>query len=188
MTAVRVPVRPLTAEAFAPYGEVWQSNERPADRRVDQHTGFAHEGQAIVRVIWQPARGLTFTRLERHFAVTQGFVHMGGAPAVVCVAAPTATDNAADVPDPASVVGFRFEAGQGFAYHRGTWHALDRYLLGQPGASFLIINSAPNPTQMVDYGSGVAEDYRDLGNSQPRRRQLPGTFDIRFEIDTAGHP
>ena len=182
MPAIRVPVQPLTPEAFAPYGEVWQAAERPADRRIDHHTNFEHEGKAIVRVIWQPARGLSFVKLERHFAVTQGFVHMGGEPAVICVAPPTETDNPADVPDPTSVVGFQVEAGQGFAYRVGTWHSLDRFLLRPPGASFLIINSAPNPTQMVDYGSGLAEDYRDLGNSTPKRRQLPGSFDIRFEI------
>jgi ureidoglycolate hydrolase len=183
MATVSVPVQPLTAAGFAPYGEVWQTTERPPDARAMVRTGFEHDGRVTVNVIWQPSRGLAFSRLERHFGVTQAFVHLGGEPAVVCVAAPTASDNPADVPDPTDIRGFRVEPGQGFAYRRGTWHSLDRYLLRPPGASFLILNSDPNPTQMLDYATGVAEIYRDLGNGEPRRRQLPGSFDIGFEID-----
>ena len=33
----------------------------------------------------------------------------------------------------------------------GTWHSLDRYILHPPGATFVIINVEPNPTQVVDY-------------------------------------
>ena len=45
------------------------------------------------------------------------------------------------------------EATQGFVYKTGTWHSLDRYILSPPGASFVILNVDPNPTQVVDYAT-----------------------------------
>ena len=48
----------------------------------------------------------TFSEVERHFGVTQGFVQLSGGASVVCVAPPSATDDPADVPAPESVRAF----------------------------------------------------------------------------------
>tara|TARA_R110002167_G_scaffold191415_5_gene393855 strand:- start:116 stop:676 length:561 start_codon:yes stop_codon:yes gene_type:complete len=182
-TELTLRIEPMTGESFAPFGEVWEPPEMPADRRTMTRTGYAHEGQTTVNVIWQPRAGLEFHVLERHFGVTQSFVQLSGAPAVVCVAPPTASDDPTDVPDPASVRCFRIDPAKGWSFHRGTWHSLNRFLLEPPGASFLILNSDPNPTQMVDYSRARAEVYRNLGvDREPESLALPDLPKVSFSI------
>ncbi|SMF64456.1 Ureidoglycolate hydrolase (allantoin degradation) [Tistlia consotensis] len=174
---------PMTADSFAPFGDVWEATEQPADRRLMTPTGYSHDGRTTVSVIWQPQAGLGFHVLERHFGVTQSFVQLSGAPAVVCAAPPTASDDPADVPDPASVRCFRIDPGKGWSFRRGTWHSLNRFVLGPPGGTFLILNSAPNPTQMVDYAAGKATVYRDLGaDEEPESLTLPDLPRVSFRV------
>jgi len=176
-------IEPMTAETFAACGEVWDAPDQPADRRTMMKTGYAHEGQTTVNVIWQPQSGLDFHVLERHFGVTQSFVQLSGAPAVVCAAPPTGSDDPADVPDPAAVRCFRIDPAKGWSFKRGTWHSLNRFILAPPGATFLILNSAPNPTQMVDYSTGTAAIYRDLGvDKEPESIGVPGLPQVRFSV------
>lgn len=179
----RLAIEPMTAESFAPFGEVWEPAERPNDRRHTTATGYEHNGQTTVNVIWQPRAGLDFHVLERHFGVTQSFVQLSGAPAVVCAAPPTPSNDPADVPDPASVRCFRIDPARGWSFRRGTWHSLNRFILEPPGASFLILNSAPNPTQMVDYETGKAAVYADLGRTrEPESIPLDIPTGVRFEV------
>ncbi|MEQ9640828.1 MAG: ureidoglycolate lyase [Alphaproteobacteria bacterium] len=183
MATIRLTPEPMTATSFAPFGEVWEAGDQSADARTMTPMTFDYDGRVTANVIWQPAGGLTFSKLERHFGVTQAFVHMGGEAAVVCVALASASDDPADVPEPASVRAFELRPGLGFAYRRGTWHSLDRYLPTGPGGSFLILNSDPNPTHIVDYATGVAEIHPDLGGAEPPREiKLAGDFGTEFVI------
>lgn len=142
----RLTVEPMSEASFALYGELFDSQQRPADSRLIVETGFEGEGRITASVIWQPSGGRRFTRLERHYAVTQAFIQLSGSPAVVCAAAPTNLDDPASVPRPEDVRAFLIDPAIGYAFHRGTWHSLDRYLLGVPGATFLILNVDPNST------------------------------------------
>ena len=83
---------PMTDTTFAAFGELWQAQDRPSDTRILAATNYQHDGQSTVSVIWQPQASLQFTQLERHFGVTQSFVQLSGAPAVVCAAPPTDLD------------------------------------------------------------------------------------------------
>ena len=179
-----VAVEPMTTESFAPFGEVWDAADRPADRRTMSEIDFECDGRTTVHVIWQPTADFTFNELERHWGVTQGFVQLSGPPAVICVAAPSETDDPTDVPDPSAVRGFQIDPEMGFSYKRGTWHTLNRHILAPPGATFLILNSDPNPTQIVDYRTGTASIHRDLGaDAAPEKIDLAGDFGVVFEID-----
>ena len=113
-------------------------------------------------------------------------MHLQGGPAVICVAA--ATDPSPEsIPDPHALRAFRVEPGMAWLFHRHTWHALDRYVPGPEACTFLIINSDPNPTQIVDYATGVSELHADLGNdSAPRRIDHAAGQGIEFEIDSTG--
>ena len=183
MRELQLRIEPMTAESFAPFGEVWDAPEQPADRRAMTRTGYAHDGRTTVNVIWQPQAGLAFHVLERHFGVTQSFVQLSGAPAVVCAAPPTATDDPGDVPEPASVRCFRIDPARGWSFRRGTWHSLNRFILSPPGATFLILNSDPNPTQMVDYEAGRAMVYQDLGaDREPETLELPALPQVSFAV------
>jgi ureidoglycolate lyase len=147
----RLKVELMTAESFRPFGEVWEPGARPSDRPEFFSMSFEIDGKTTVSVIWQPYQGKTFTELERHFKVTQSFVPLEGSPSVVAVAAPTDPDDPNDVPKPEDVHAFLIDGTRGYGYKTGTWHSLNRYVLHPPGASFIILNVEPNPTQVVDY-------------------------------------
>lgn len=76
---------------------------------------------------------------------------MNGSLSVVAVAAPTDNYNPEDVPRPDQVQAFLIDGAVGFHYKIGTWHSLNRYILHPPGATFLMINVSPNPSEVVDY-------------------------------------
>lgn len=179
----RLPIELMTRENFAPFGEIWDPAERPADHRVLTRVDFKCDDRTTVSTIWQPPGGFTFSDMERHFGVTQGFVQLSGAPAVVCAAPPTDTDDPRSIPRPEDVRAFLIDQTKGYSFNRGTWHSLNRYILAAPGATFLILNSDPNPTEMVDYATGEGTRYVDLGNTpEPERFQHDGDFGVSFEI------
>ena len=159
----RLVIEPMTAESFAPFGRLLVSSQEPAERRVMTALPFECDGRTTVYAIWQPCKGRSFSRLERHFGVTQTFVQVSGSPSVVCVAAPTDLADPEAVPRPEDVRAFLIDPGRPFAFARGTWHSLDRYVLSPPGATFVILNVDPNPTQIVDYADGTSRRYADLG-------------------------
>lgn len=185
LTEVSVPVAPMTPSAFAPYGEAFGRMEAlPA--RVMAATGFEHEGRITLGTIWNPAGGHVFSRLERHFGVTQAFVQLSGAPAVVCVAPPSDRDDPEALPDPRDVRGFLIDPGQGWLFHRGTWHGLDRCVLAAPGATFMIVNVAPNPTQVVDFAARESSMHEDLDTAPPRALPWPDVAGCRFRVAAWG--
>jgi ureidoglycolate hydrolase len=154
-------IEPLTAEAFRPFGTLFDAKRRPPERRtLIYDEGFEVDGRTLVGVIWQPAAGLTFTELERHFNITQAFIPMSGSPAVVAVAAPTDPSDPEDIPAPHRVRAFLIDGTVGFRYKVGTWHSLNRYILHPPGATFVIINVEPNPTQVVDYAKKFGVTFK----------------------------
>ncbi len=181
VTEIAVPVAPMIAADFAPYGEVFGLGEHGATRAL-RDTPFAHDGRVTLGTIWNPSDEATFSRLERHYGVTQAFVQLSGSPSVICVAPPTDLDDPAALPAPRDVRGFLIDPGQGWSFHRGTWHALDRCVLAPPGATFLIVNVAPNPTQIVDFAAGSSEMHDDLGATPPRALPWPGGPRCRFRL------
>jgi ureidoglycolate lyase len=141
MQTVPVPVEPLTDDAFAPFGQVISAKERAPDFRTESGTeGWAvdfHGGRPLLMLLRTPYQGLRFSKLERHFNLTQTFLPLGGAPAVVAVAPPS-SDRAA-VPDPAEVRAFLLDGTKGYALGRGTWHSLDRFPLHPPDTRWVIL-------------------------------------------------
>jgi ureidoglycolate hydrolase len=179
----KLKIEPMTEETFGPYGALMDAKERPKDRRTFTAIDFQIDGQPTLNVIWQPQQGIRFSRLERHFGVTQGFVQLSGAPAVVCAAPPTDMNDPQAIPEPDQIRAFLINPDKGYAFHRGTWHSLDRYLLAPPGGSFLILNTAPNPTQVVDYQENTCVTYPDLETqANPVAVALTSPYGITFEL------
>jgi ureidoglycolate hydrolase len=142
MEALReVRIESLTDEAFAPFGQVIAVGERAPDFQAESGTeGWAvafQAGRPLVMVLRTPYQGLRFSKLERHFGLTQTFLPLGGSPAVVAVAPPSA-DRAA-VPDPEAVRAFLLDGTKGYALAPGTWHSLDRFPLYPPNTQWVII-------------------------------------------------
>mgnify|MGYP001236479469 CR=1 FL=1 len=122
MIALRV--EPLTAAAFAPFGEVIEAGGQP----LVINAGFARRfndlcavkaaegGETNVSIFIARARALPLvvTMMERHPLGSQAFMPLQDAPwlAVVC----------ADPADPASFRAFACAGTQGLNYARGAWH------------------------------------------------------------------
>jgi ureidoglycolate lyase len=163
MNVQRLPVEPLTEAAFRPFGQVLGPADRPPDYRGDGgsygwRVGFEADGQLRVSVSVAPHQGLRFSRLERHFHVTQTFVPLDGPPAVVAVAPATDPADPEAIPPPGAVRAFLIDGSRGYLLGRGVWHSLDRYPLAPAAATFVVLNeqeTARDPTrsQIVDYAA-----------------------------------
>lgn len=140
---VYIPVERLTEESFRPFGELVGTADREPDFRgitsVGWKADFAVDGPPMIMLLSSRSEGLRFRRLERHFGVTQTFIPLGGAPAVVAVAAPTDPDPGA-IPAPEDVRGFLIDGSAGYVLKRGTWHSLDRYPLMDQASQIVIIS------------------------------------------------
>jgi ureidoglycolate lyase len=121
---------PLTAEAFAPFGQVLQaplrgeasSNQGTAVRLDRVATlvntrGGCPPNLAMVRALPQ-AMPLAMRLMERHPCSSQAFIPLQCARYLVIVA-PTASGGG---PDWAGLRAFVASAGQGINYAAGTWH------------------------------------------------------------------
>ncbi len=138
-----VPIRPLTTEAFAPFGDVIEAAGVPsftfnggmADRfhdlaRAEVHGTGARLGISIGRA--RPyALPLALHLVERHPLGSQAFVPLTGDPFLVVVA-----------PDlggtPGDPVAFLTASGQGVNYLRNVWHGVLTPLAHD--AAFLIVD------------------------------------------------
>ena len=142
MTARTIVARPLTAEAFAPFGDViapagvpdFQINGGMCDRFHDRaRMDFTGDGRAGISVgFGRPyALPLSVTMVERHPLGSQAFVPMTSDPFLVVVA-----------PDeggkPGTPLAFLTDGAQGVNYLRNVWHGV-LTPLGQ-AAPFLIVD------------------------------------------------
>ncbi|RPH66460.1 MAG: ureidoglycolate hydrolase [Burkholderiales bacterium] len=119
--------QPLTAEAFAAYGDVVTSAQRDG-RSVNAGTSvrvempepdlLAHGGRPSLSVFRASAVRLPFEvrELERHRLGSQTFLPLGGTPFLVVVALGD------DAPDVATIAAFRVDGTRGVTFRKGVWH------------------------------------------------------------------
>ncbi|CAB3931247.1 ureidoglycolate lyase [Achromobacter insolitus] len=127
MSARILTAQPLTAAAFAPYGEVISSAGR-AGRAINAGTSLRVEmgdpdivdagGRPSLAVFRARAITLPFAArmLERHRLGSQTFLPLAGTRYVVLVAL------GADAPDLATLQAFMAGAGMGITLRRDVWH------------------------------------------------------------------
>lgn len=142
-----LPVQPLTAEAFAPFGQVisaetaaqrYAINEGTAQRFHDlaQLDTTRAGGRPVLSLFRATARPLPLQvmGMERHALGSQAFVPLGAQRFLVLVAAP------GPAPTVDALRCFLASPGQGVNFSAGTWHhpliALDG------GGDFLVIDRA----------------------------------------------
>jgi ureidoglycolate lyase len=123
---VTVTPKPLTAEAFAPYGDVIEVSGAP-DMIINQGMCGRHhdranvdfgQGRAGISLFDAKARSLPMTvaLVERHPLGSQAFVPISGVPMIVVVAA------AGETPGP--IEAFISQPGQSINLNRNTWHGV----------------------------------------------------------------
>ncbi|RMD92485.1 MAG: Ureidoglycolate hydrolase [Alphaproteobacteria bacterium] len=143
MSAREILTRPLTAEAFAPFGAVIEV--RGEARRINAGACLRYHALAEIdvagragisvfasRVVALPCR---FDLVERHPLGSQAFIPMSDDPFLVIVA-----------PDAGGVPGnpcaFITNGAQGVSYGRGVWHGVLTPLSG-PGLFAVVDRIAP---------------------------------------------
>jgi ureidoglycolate lyase len=135
---------PITAERFAPFGEVIESsNARKLsmnDARFDRFDDLARtdiDGPISISIVRsRTATSLPYRvdMLERHPLGSQAFVPLTRFEFVVVVAPPAESVEADEIR------AFSVPAGRGINYHRGTWH-MPLIALGE-AQEFLVIDRA----------------------------------------------
>lgn len=154
MTARVVRAVRLTAEAFAPFGEVIEARGAPSFQ-INQ--GMCDRFHDLARVEIGDPEGapgisigygrpydlpLSCRMVECHPMGSQAFVPLGGEPFLVVVA-----------PDedgrPGRPLAFLTEPGQGVNYHAGTWHGVLTPLVRPQ--SFLIVDRAGPGTNLAEH-------------------------------------
>ena len=144
-----VRIRPLTAEAFAPFGDVLDATGAPdkminagkCGRHHDRaQLDFGPQGRAGISIFNAEPRSLPYTLdlMERHPEGSQAFLPMSAEPFLVIVA-----EDAGGRPGTPSA--FITAPHQGINFHRGTWHGV-LTPLAEPGLFAVIdrIGATPN--------------------------------------------
>ena len=153
-TIVEVRMERLTAEAFAPYGQLIAAGEAHADYArplLDVwHLDYRADAPARIQIMRYHEQPMTFHRLERHVRVTEGRIPLDGARAVLAVAG--ATGGAPEsMPDPNSVRAFRFDGSCGILFAPGTWHSLDCFPLGSSTADFVLLSDEATENEIESW-------------------------------------
>jgi ureidoglycolate lyase len=147
-----VTPEPLTAEAFAPYGDVIEVSDRA--ERVPINYGWTTRyrdlaaldyaddgGRAMVSIMRsKPLTPLILRIFERHPIGSQAFVPLQGRAFLVAVTPPGDFD-------PGAVKVFRAEASQGVNYAKGTWH---HFLLALDAESDFLVIDRDGPGDNLD--------------------------------------
>ncbi|MDC0660459.1 ureidoglycolate lyase [Leisingera sp. SS27] len=144
-----ITAAPLTAEAFAAFGDVIEVTGAP-DKIINQgmcgrhhdraSLDFGPDGRAGISLFDAKARHLPckVDMVERHPEGSQAFVPVSGVPMLVVVA-----DD--DGGAPVNLQAFISQPGQSINLHRGTWHGV-LAPLGAPGQYIVVdrIGTSPN--------------------------------------------
>lgn len=120
---LELPVEPLTADAFEPFGTVIAAGVDgvpfgPQDAQLDLSRGTPR-----FYVMRLPGRGLRIDRITRHRSVTQVLASVGGFDWLLAVAPPLALHDPDAEPHPQDIRAFRIPGNVAVMLHTGTWHA-----------------------------------------------------------------
>ena len=148
-----LPLEPLTAVAFAPFGDVIDVHtpcEQLSinDARTVRHHALAAVdcaqggGEAAISLFRADPIDPQFTlrRMERHPLGSQSFINTSGNPYAIVVAPPGNLDEQA-------ICAFLAGAGQSVSYHRGVWH---HYLLALHTRSDFVVVDRVGPGDNCD--------------------------------------
>ena len=124
---IPIKIEPLTAPAFAPFGDIL-STEGDPDKIINQglcgrwHDKAAidfSDGRAGISLFRSEVRSLPYVldMVERHPEGSQAFLPMTEHPFLVIVAEDMSGR-------PGVPKAFRTQPGQGINFHRGTWHGV----------------------------------------------------------------
>lgn len=129
-TAIRrLQLADITAEAFAPFGDLIETPGNVARRdcvaRIANDRAQATANLAVVRAL-APPPGFVFQEMERHPFSTQAFFPLDATEYLVVVA----PDDGAQAPSLEELRGWRVRGTQAISYRTGVWHTPMTVLAG----------------------------------------------------------
>lgn len=142
---MQLKLQPLTATAFARYGQVIDAGavlagsgraiNHGSSLRLDMPGALDVQregGSAVVAVFRAQPRPIEgpWTELERHRLGSQTFIALAGARCVLLVAKGVA------MPDPTTLAAFEVHGQQAYTLHAGTWH---HGLIARDAGDFVVI-------------------------------------------------
>lgn len=153
----RIVPEPLTADAFAPFGDVIEATDAAEVMPINygwttRYNALADvavgDGRAIISIFRsKPLTPPVLKIFERHPLGSQAFMPLNGRPFLVAVAPSGDFDAAA-------VRVFRAAATQGVNYAKGTWH------------HFLLALEAESDFLVVDRDGGMGENLDEIELSE----------------------
>ncbi|SFU84429.1 ureidoglycolate lyase [Methylobacterium sp. 174MFSha1.1] len=132
-----LPIEPITAEAFAPYGTllVGPASGPRQDRAAEIENGRPGVPLNLALIRSEPFAGsMPLRRLERHPYSAQSFLPLAVGAYLVVVA-----PDAGGRPDEAALRAFRVPGDTGIVYRSGAWHAHMTTLSG-PGTFAMLVH------------------------------------------------
>ena len=152
-SAAAVLVQPMTAEAYALYGLLFDRPGRASDihqQGLDYWHALA-EARFPVRPVWgwleTRQRPFVLAEMERHNRSDEVFIATGGR-SVMPFALGGRLDDPSAQPDPATLSFFIVDAAQAFLVPKGIWHAPGFPL--SAAAQYLILLEAFIPSSDID--------------------------------------
>ena len=149
---VEVAVETLTAAAFEPFGSIIGGGSGPPalDWGTLQTwmTPFDVDGPTQMTLCRYHREPLEWSQMERHLAVTQAFLPLGGVASVMVVAPPSDLADRTALPPPASVRAFHMDGSAGVVLRRGTWHALRRFPVGAPLIDMVLLTGRDTQAEL----------------------------------------
>lgn len=175
---ILVSLESLTAEAFAPFGQLIAAQPRRPDwdRPPLQAWTLAFDADAAARiqVMRYGDRTRSFTMVERHLHVTESRFPLAGAAAIFAVAPATPPGIPPVPPSPDGFRAFLLDGSCGLILHKGVWHSLTCFPVGADTADFGLIS---------DVATEAEFDSGDIATA--RRSQVYDYLaeqDLRFVI------
>jgi ureidoglycolate lyase len=158
----RIRAQPLTAEAFAPFGQVLMAAGHEAQRhefaaRLENRRLEAKPNLTFIRAESIPGQ-YAVSLVERHPQSSQTFVPLNGTRYVVAVC-PSVGEG---VPDLDRLAVFVAEGSQAINYNAGAWHAPHRILSG------------PGEFVMLRWDDGTEDDTESRPLGTAIEVELPG--------------
>jgi ureidoglycolate hydrolase len=155
---IDIPIEPLTPQNFAPFGQViGERSDKPHYSSPNVKTwavDFEIEGKVeleFARFDYKPV--LEFTRMERHYLVTQSFMPLANDGSVTVFAPPTDPDDPEAVPRPEDMKARYIDGTKGIMMWKGTWHS-GRFPARPPAATFAFLTEANTTADLTAMQKG----------------------------------
>jgi ureidoglycolate lyase len=172
MTLQKLKIEPLTQEAFLPFGDVIETDQRPfrminngSTRRyhclTQVETAYPADGdRAIISIFRVQVAKMPFIirMLERHPLGSQAFIPLLGRPFLVVVAPPTNHSINNDQPQLDLIRVFITNGKQGVNYSRGTWHH-PVLSIGSEDDDFLVVDREGSGS---NYGEHFFQEHEQM--------------------------